>query len=75
MLGKILLLGTLLVLQLDNSGAELSDAKLFSSGIVSQEAPATAAIFGTFTEAPVIVTLDLRVKLLKNLHETVTSTI
>ena len=58
MLGKTLLLVTLLVLQLEKGEAELTVAKLFSSGMVLQEAPATATIFGSYTEAPVTVTLQ-----------------
>ena len=59
MIGKSLFLGTLLVLQLMKAEADLTVAKLFSSGMVLQEAPATATIFGTFTatEVPVFLTL------------------
>ena len=57
MFRKSLLLGTLLVLQLEKGEAKLSVATLFSSGMVLQEAPATATIFGTFDEAPVTATL------------------
>merc|ERR1711936_958987 len=55
---KALLLWALLNLQANQSVAELAVAKLFSSGMVLQEAPATATIFGSYTEAPVTVTLS-----------------
>jgi len=54
---KALLLWALLNLQVKQGEAELTVAKLFSSGMVLQEAPATATIFGSYTEAPVTVTL------------------
>ena len=47
----------LVVFQLRKSEAELAVAKLFSSGMVLQEAPSRAALFGTFSEAPVKVSL------------------
>merc|ERR1711971_1011744 len=54
---KALLLWALLNVQVKQGGAELAVAKLFSSGMVLQEAPAAATIFGSYTEAPVTVTL------------------
>merc|ERR1711971_1007899 len=54
---RALLLWALLNVQVKQGGAELAVAKLFSSGMVLQEAPATATIFGSYTEAPVTVTL------------------
>ena len=54
---KALLLWALLYFQVKQGDAELTVAKLFSSGMVLQEAPATATIFGSYTEAPVTVTL------------------
>ena len=47
---KALLLWALLNFQVKQGDAELTVAKLFSSGMVLQEAPATATIFGSYTE-------------------------
>ena len=55
---RIPLFLTLLSIQSMQGHAELTVAKLFSSGMVLQEAPATATIFGTYTEGPVSVTLS-----------------
>ena len=57
MIGKDLLFLALAVFQLRKSEAELTVAKLFSSEMVLQEAPSKAALFGTYSEAPVIVSL------------------
>ena len=57
MIAKDFLFWTLVVFQLRKSEAELAVAKLFSSGMVLQEAPSRAALFGTYSEAPVIVSL------------------
>ena len=55
---RISLFVTLLSYQVIQSNAKLTVAKLFSSGMVLQEAPATATIFGTYTEGPVSVSLS-----------------
>ena len=55
---RVSLFLTLLSIQVMQGHAELTLAKLFSSGMVLQEAPATATIFGTYTEGPVSVTLS-----------------
>ena len=54
-----ILLWCLLSFQLMQGEAELTVAKLFSSGMVLQEAPATATIFGSFTGAGFFVTVTL----------------
>ena len=57
MIGRDFLFLVLVVFQLRKIEAELAVAKLFSSGMVLQEAPSRAALFGTFSEAPVKVSL------------------
>ena len=57
MIGKDFLFLALVVFQSRKIEAELAVAKLFSSGMVLQEAPSRAALFGTYSEAPVKLSL------------------